>query len=41
VVNGKIVFEHKKLKLLSIRHFVENKTDCAANLKNAANFLVA
>jgi hypothetical protein len=35
-----ILFEHKKLKLWNKRHFVENKTDCAACLKNAANFFV-
>jgi len=36
-----ILFEHKKLKLRNKRLFVKNNTDCAACLKNAANFLVA
>ena len=32
--------EHKKIKLLNKWRIVENKTDNAACLKNAVNFLV-
>jgi hypothetical protein len=36
-----ILFEQKKIKLRNKWHFVENKTDNAACLKNAVNFLAA
>jgi hypothetical protein len=36
-----ILFGQKKIKLSNKQHFVESKTDYAACLKNAINFLVS
>jgi len=36
-----VLFEQKKIKLWNKWHFVENKTDYAARLKNAVKLLVA
>jgi len=36
-----VLFEHERMKLWDKWHFVENKTDYGACLKNSVNFLAA